>query len=255
MAKPLIIIKGEVKMKKLLLALFVMAGITTAHAQLSANLTTTSDYRFRGISQTQNGAAVQGGVDYVHESGFYIGNWNSSVSKQLYPNGTGFESDLYAGFKKDIYKGITVDVGSYNYFYPNSQNLSGGPGYATQEAYVGLGYGPVTAKYSYSLSDYFGISNSTGTGYAQVDVLQPLGFIDKLNVVAHFGNTSVANNSSLNYNDISAGLVYNLPAGFDLGARYYTNTSQGSNFQSFNTVQGKTLYKDAWVVNLTKTFD
>ena len=67
-------------MKKLLLALFAVAGITSAHAQLSANLTATSDYRFRGISQTQNGAAVQGGVDYAHESGFYIGNWNSTVS-------------------------------------------------------------------------------------------------------------------------------------------------------------------------------
>jgi hypothetical protein len=50
-------------------------------------------------------------------------------------------------------------------------------------------------------------------------------------------------------------LVYNLPEGFDLGVRYYTNTGGGSGFQSFNTVQGKSLYKDAWVVNLTKTFN
>ena len=149
-------------MKKLLLALFAVAGITSAHAQLSANLTATSDYRFRGISQTQNGAAVQGGVDYAHESGFYIGNWNSTVSKQLYPNGMGIEADLYAGYKKDIYNGLTVDVGSYNYFYPNSQAAAGNPSFTTNEAYVGLGYGPVTAKYSYSLSTYFGVSNSTG---------------------------------------------------------------------------------------------
>jgi uncharacterized protein (TIGR02001 family) len=255
MAKQRIITKGEVKMKKLLLALFAVAGIATAQAQVSANLTGTSDYRFRGISQTQNGAAVQGGVDYAHESGFYIGNWNSTVSKQLYPNGAGLEVDLYAGYKKDIYKGLILDVGSYNYFYPNSQAAAGAPSFTTNEAYLGLGYGPVTAKYSYSLGTYFGIANSTGTGYAQVDVLQPVGFIENLNVVAHYGNTSIAKNSSLNYNDINAGLVYNFPAGFDLGVRYYTNTGGGSNFQNFNTVQGKSLYKDAWVANLTKTFN
>jgi uncharacterized protein (TIGR02001 family) len=255
MANQRITTKGETTMKKLLLALFVLAGITTAHAQLSANLTATSDYRFRGISQTQNGAAVQGGIDYAHESGFYIGNWNSTVSKQLYPNGMGVETDLYAGFKKDIYNGITIDVGSYNYFYPNSQAAAGAPSFTTNEAYAGLGYGPVTAKYSYSIGTYFGIANSTGSGYAQVDLAQPVIFVENLNVVAHFGNTNVAKNSSLNYNDINVGLVYNLPYGLDLGARYYTNTNQGSNFQSFNTVQGKTLYKDAWVVNLTKTFN
>jgi len=253
--KPRITTKKESIMKKLLLALFVIAGISTAHAQLSANLTATSDYRFRGISQTQNGTAVQGGVDYAHESGFYIGNWNSSVSKQLYPNGIGVESDLYVGYKKDIYNGVTIDIGSYNYFYPGAVNLSGGPNFDTQEAYFGLGYGPVTAKYSYSLGTYFGIANSSGSGYAQVDVAQPVVFIENLNVVAHFGNTSVAKSSNLNYNDINVGLVYNLPYGLDLGARYYTNTNQGSAFQSFNTVNGKTLYKDAWVFNLTKTFN
>ena len=224
-------------------------------SQLSANLTATSDYRFRGISQTQNGAAVQGGVDYAHESGFYIGNWNSTVSKQLYPNGMGIEADLYAGYKKDIYNGLTIDVGSYNYFYPNSQVAAGNPSFTTNEAYVGLGYGPVTAKYSYSLSTYFGISNSTGSGYAQVDLLQPVGFIDNLNVVAHYGNTSVAKNSSLNYNDINAGLVYTLPKSYDLGVKYYTNSAMTTAFQNSNTVNGQKLYKNAVVASLTKTFE
>jgi len=105
------------------------------------------------------------------------------------------------------------------------------------------------------LGTYFGIANSSGSGYAQVDLAQPVVFIENLNVVAHFGNTSVAKSSNLNYNDINVGLVYNLPYGLDLGARYYTNTNQGSAFQSFNTVNGKTLYKDAWVFNLTKTFN
>ena len=97
-------------MKKLFLALLMAVGFASAQAQVSGNLGLTSDYRFRGISQTQNAPAVQGGIDYAHSSGFYVGNWNSSVSSQMYTNGSGVESDLYAGFKKDIYKGLTIDV-------------------------------------------------------------------------------------------------------------------------------------------------
>jgi len=46
----------------------------------SANLSLTNDYRYRGISQSNFRPAIQGGFDYAHSSGFYIGNWNSSIS-------------------------------------------------------------------------------------------------------------------------------------------------------------------------------
>ena len=98
-------------MKKLFLAFMLALGFATAQAEVTGNLGLTTDYRFRGVSQTQNAPAVQGGIDYNHSSGFYVGNWNSSVSSQMYTNGAGIESDLYAGWKKDIYKGLTVDVG------------------------------------------------------------------------------------------------------------------------------------------------
>ena len=81
-------------MKKVLLAMLAMAGFTLAQAQVTGNLGLTSDYRFRGVSQSQNAPAVQGGVDYAHSSGFYIGNWNSSVSSQVYTAGAGLESDM-----------------------------------------------------------------------------------------------------------------------------------------------------------------
>jgi len=80
-------------MKKLFLTLLMMVGVTAAQAQVTGNLGLTSDYRFRGISQTQNAPAVQGGIDYTHSSGFYVGNWNSSVSRDMYTNGSGVESD------------------------------------------------------------------------------------------------------------------------------------------------------------------
>ena len=136
-------------MKKLLLALFVLAGIASAHAQVSGNLGLTNDYRFRGISQSQNAPAVQGGIDYNHKSGFYIGNWNSSVSSSVYTNGSGVESDVYAGYKKEIVKGVTLDVGSYNYFYPRATTTAAtGSNFDTQEGFAGLGFGPVSVKYT-----------------------------------------------------------------------------------------------------------
>ena len=47
---------------------------------ITANVTVVNDYRYRGISQSNFKPAIQGGFDYAHESGFYIGNWNSSIS-------------------------------------------------------------------------------------------------------------------------------------------------------------------------------
>jgi uncharacterized protein (TIGR02001 family) len=245
-------------MKKLLFALLVAAGVTAAQAQVTGNLGLTSDYRFRGISQTQNAPAVQGGIDYAHSSGFYVGNWNSSVSSEVYTNGAGVESDLYAGYKKDVYKGITIDVGSYNYFYPRATTSAAtGSNFDTYEAFAGVGYKDmISAKYSQTLGNgYFGTANARGTQYMQVDGKLPVPAIKNLAVVAHYGRTNVANSSNLDYNDINAGVVYTLPKEFDLGVRYYTNSSMTSTFQNANTVSGQKLYKNAVVVSLTKTFN
>jgi uncharacterized protein (TIGR02001 family) len=245
-------------MKKLLVALFAAAGITSAYAQVTGNLGLTSDYRFRGVSQTQNAPAVQGGLDYAHKSGLYIGNWNSSVSSDVYTKGAGVESDLYAGYKKEIFKDITIDVGSYNYFYPRATtSAKTGSNFDTYEGFVGLGYKDIiSAKYSRTLGNgYFGTANAQGTTYMQADGKLPVPVVKNLAVVAHYGRTNVANSSALDYNDINAGIVYTLPKEFDLGVKYYTNSSMTSTFQNANTVNGQKLYKNAVVVSLTKTFN
>lgn len=245
-------------MKKLLLALLMAAGVTVAQAEVTGNLGLTSDYRFRGISQTQNAPAVQGGVDYTHASGFYIGNWNSSVSSQVYTNGAGVESDLYAGFKKDIYKGLTIDVGSYNYFYPRATTSAAtGSNFDTYEGFIGLGYGPVSAKYSRTLGNgYFGTANARGTEYFQADVAYPLPFkgFEKVSLLAHAGHTNVANSSNLDYNDFNVGAGYDLN-GWQLAAKWYTNSAMTSTFTNANTVSGQKLYKNAAVFSVTKSFN
>lgn len=237
-------------MKKLLLTLLMMSGVSAAQAQVTGNLGLTTDYRFRGISQTQNGLAVQGGVDYAHSSGFYVGNWNSSVSSQLFNGAAGVESDLYAGYKTEVTKGVTLDVGTMNYLYSKSFNPSG-PAYTTNEVYAGVTYGPVTGKISYALSDYFGLANSDGTVYYQADVNYPL----RKEIVGnfHIGRTDFKNHNSVNYTDIKIGATYNLN-GWMIGGHFYTNVKTGSNFNSFNTVAGERLYKDTFVISVAKSF-
>lgn len=236
-------------MKKLLLALLMAAGVTVAQAQVTGNLGLTSDYRFRGVSQTQNAPAVQGGIDYAHSSGFYVGNWNSSVSSQLYTNGSGVESDLYAGFKGK-FLGFDLDVGSMNYFYPRATNGTS-TNFDTNELYVAVGKGPLTAKVSNSVSNYFGTANSKNSQYYQIDLVQPI--TRKLSAVAHVGRTDVNNNANLNYTDWNVGAVYNLQ-GWDIAGKYYTNSNIGSSFNATNTVNGQKLYKDTFVVSVSKSF-
>jgi len=235
-------------MKKLLTALLIVAGV--AQAEITTNLGATSDYRYRGISQTQNAPAIQGGIDYTNKNGFYAGNWNSSVSSLVYTNGAGIETDLYAGYKKEI-KGITLDVGSYNYFYPRaSVNKTN---YDTREVYVGAAKGPVSIKVSQSLGDYFAASNSRGSRYYQADVAYPIAGT-KASILAHAGRTDVANQTVLDSNDYNAGIGYNL-AGFDLAAKYYTNSNKTAAFQTANTVGNQKLYRNALVLSVSKTFN
>ena len=240
-------------MKKLLLALLMAVGFASAQAQVTGNLGLTSDYRFRGISQSQNAPAVQGGIDYAHSSGFYVGNWNSSVSSSMYTNGAGIASDVYAGWKKDIYKGLTLDVGSYNYFYPRATTAGTGSNFDTYEGFVGLGYGPVSVKYNRTLGNsYFGTANAQGTQYYQADVNYPIPG-SKISLLAHAGHTNVANSTTLDYTDYNFGLGYNL-AGFDLAAKYYTNTSLTSAAKTADTINGQKLYKNAAVLSVSKAF-
>ena len=237
-------------MKKLLLALFVLAGIASAQAQVTGNLGVTTDYRFRGISQTQNSQALQGGVDYADKSGFYVGNWNSSVSNLLYTDSIGLESDLYAGYKKEVVKGVTVDVGSYNYFYSQAANRFGSNS-NTHEVYAAVGYGPIVAKYSQSLGDSFGVANSKSSKYVQADLKFPIAA--KLTADAHVGHTMVANHSTTDYTDYKVGATYNL-AGFALGAHYFTNKGMTPAVKTANTVNGEQLYKSALVFSVAKSF-
>lgn len=230
-------------MKKHLLAAALVAVSVTAKAEISANLSATSDYRFRGISQTQLDPAIQGGVDFTAASGAYLGTWASNVSKAFYPGGTGQEVDVYGGYRTEL-AGIGIDVGVLRYNYPSTT-----ADFDTNEVYVGISNGPVTFKVSQSTTNYFGTADTKGTRYYDLGISIPAG---PVTVVAHAGYTDVAKQSTNDYADYSVGVTGDV-AGVTLAAKYYTNNLTEA-YKTANTVEGKKLYKDAVVFSVTKTF-
>ena len=107
---------------------------------LSANVTLTSDYVYRGISQTNEGPALQGGFDYSHESGFYLGVWASNLEfNGPTDNDPSLEIDVYGGISGEFQNGIGWDVGALYYAYPD-QNEDTANDYDFLEFYGSLSY-------------------------------------------------------------------------------------------------------------------
>jgi uncharacterized protein (TIGR02001 family) len=84
---------------------------------VSGNVSATSNYIWRGVSQTGNAAAVQGGIDWNHDSGFYVGTWTSTLGGDL-----GYELDGYLGFGNEIGE-FGYDVGYIYYAYPVQEDV------------------------------------------------------------------------------------------------------------------------------------
>ena len=200
-------------MRKLILGTAVAAAFTTpfavstACAQAAAaspityNVGVVSDYLFRGVSQTHGRAALQGGIDYAHPSGLYLGAWASQVSwvKDFLGSGS-TEIDVYGGYKNAFAGGDwNYDVGYITYNYPGS-----GPAIATvlakpntQEVYGAIGYKWLTAKYSVATSKNFigwygGANldqNTRGSDYLELNANYDLG--NGLTLIGHWGQQKV----------------------------------------------------------------
>lgn len=106
---------------KLLAASALMALLSnSAHAAIEANVAASSNYLWRGITQTKDAAAISGGLDYSHESGFYFGTWMSTIDFGEEAS-AGYELDIYGGFAWES-NGIGYDVGYLYYAYPDAGN-------------------------------------------------------------------------------------------------------------------------------------
>lgn len=98
--------------------LLLVAG--AAQAGVTSTWTATNDYDFRGNSQSATDPALQGSLDYAHDSGWYIGAWASNVDFQANGAQTDIEVDLYTGFTKTLESGFAYDVGIVGYQYDES---------------------------------------------------------------------------------------------------------------------------------------
>lgn len=131
---------------------------------VSANVALTTNYVWRGYSQSAENAAIQGGFDYAHASGFYLGTWGSNVNfgndavTSADGDGASMELDLYGGYKFKAGP-IDMDVGVIHYMYPGANSSLD---YDFTELYVGGGYGPFSLKYSRA-SDYQGTTSKSGS--------------------------------------------------------------------------------------------
>lgn len=174
----------EYAMKKIIAAVLGAVGLASiastpalAIEGLSANATVTTNYLFRGITQSADNPAVQGGLDYAFgDSGFAVGTWASSVNFRDDPNGnnTTFELDLYANYAGSI-GNFGYTAGVIGYLYP-SQSSYVDPKWDFVEFNAGASYNfgvaTVSGKVFYS-PDNIGSSTWYWTGGIAV----PLGSI------------------------------------------------------------------------------
>jgi uncharacterized protein (TIGR02001 family) len=192
---------------------------------LSFNVGATTDYRYRGVSQSRKKPALQGGLDFAHKSGIYLGAWGSTI-KWIKDDGTkiavnsgnsNVEIDLYGGYKGSINKDVGFDVGVLAYQYPGQKyrNVSGASA-NTAEVYGALTMGPVTAKYSHSVTNLFGFFDSKGSGYFDLSASFDMG--NGWSVVPHVGHQRIKNWSQYSYTDYSLTVNKDLGSGLIISA-------------------------------------
>lgn len=196
------------------LSLSVLALSSVAFAQtaapepdytLSYNVGAVTEYRYRGISQSGKKPALQAGADFAHKSGVYLGTWASTIT-WIKDSGPGLkgpvEVDIYGGYKGAINETFSYDVGALQYWYVNNNYKNVASNANTFEFYGAITAGPVTAKYSRSMTDLFGTVNSKGSGYLDLSATFDLG--NGFSVVPHVGRQTIKNFG--NYTDYSVAL-------------------------------------------------
>lgn len=187
--------------------LLLASGAATA-VEVSGNVALTSDYMWRGISQTDGSPAIQGGFDAAFDSGLYAGIWGSNID---FGGDESLEVDTYAGWAGE-FSGVGVDVGFINYHYPTSDS-----GTNFSEGYVGLSFGPASITHYMGLDlgsedlgdtdfgDYTDVGLSLGE-YAGIGLSAHYGFYDQKGGTADYNDWRIA--ASTSFMDVDFELAY-----------------------------------------------
>jgi uncharacterized protein (TIGR02001 family) len=213
---------------RVLLGASVLAISGLAQAELTANVGVTSNYVFRGESQTDEGVAVQGGVDFTHASGIYAGIWGSNVEDSGPQHDKGFEYDLYAGYNFKVNEKVAFDIGFITYQYASTTTFD-----KSNEIFLGASFFGFSATYydGSPVPDYV-------PNYSYVDLKYTLALPQEFNIHVHYGNKD-SDDSFYDAEDASIGVSKEV-AGFNLSltgtAIDYDNSSRDDENYLFVTV-------------------
>lgn len=220
----------------MVLGLVSVSGLALAEEAsphtLSFNVGLTTDYIFRGVTQTQHDPAISGGADYSHSSGLYAGTWLSSQKwvddAGPYKADSNIEWDVYGGYKGTA-GDFGYDLGVIHYAYNGERDATtaGLPTPETTEVYVGASWKWLSAKYSYVVSPYFigwgtrGTVDTKGSDYIELNASYDLG--NGWGLLGHLGHQRVENVSAANYTDWKVGVTKDV--GFGIVTLAYTDTN------------------------------
>lgn len=233
---------------KALLGVALLAPVAQAQADISGNISLTSDYRFRGISQSAENPALQGGLDYSHASGFFAGVWGSNVdfyaAGDSYDNDESIELDIYAGYYGEIRDGLSYDLSLYRYLYPGALSRAD-----YSELSLGVDIGPTRLAYWYA-DDYF----NSGEDYSYVEANYSLALPAELSLGFHAGHSfgSYFDDPDAvgldDYNDYSLTLSGSW-AGVDIALAYMDTDIDAP----WRINSGHLANQDAWVLSISKS--
>lgn len=243
-----------------MVGMLVLAGAPAgAHAGTSGNISLASDYVFRGVTQTNQDPALQGGIEYAADSGFYAGGWGSNISwlsdasTTLAPISSSLELDLYAGYRGKFSDAASFDVGALYYWYPGDFP-SGFNSADTLELYAGITVAAsekvsLGAKYSYAATDLFGYTNSDDSGY--LDLSANFAVSDGWTIGAHAGKQWIEGNDPFEYSDWKLGVTKSFQSGFSVGLAYSDTDADSA---LYTNVHGNRIAGSALVLSVAKSF-
>jgi uncharacterized protein (TIGR02001 family) len=245
-----LLLAGVVGVPSFVVATPAMAEEAAAASPITANVTLASEYVYRGISQTREKPAIQGGFDYAHSSGFYVGTWGSNISwlSDVDPNSSSsVEIDVYGGYKGKINDDLSYDVGYLRYQYPGSYS-AGFTSPNTDELYVAGSYKMFTLKYSHSVSNLFGYTDSKGSGY--LDASANFELMSGLTLGLHAGHQKIKNASNFSYTDYKVSLTKDFGGGLSVAGAFMDTNANNDLY----TVKGTKIADSRFVLSVSKAF-
>ena len=258
-----------------------VAPATTPDWSFPTSLSLTSDYIFRGQSQTWGKPALQFGIEAGHSSGFYAGFFASNVSDHWLP-GASVETDLFTGYRNTIAGAVGYDLGVIYYAYPGANwkksafsGFNDSNSLNTAEAYLSLSYKGLSLKTGRTLTEYFGWSTNNSpvaggfagdstagvTGSTRGSYFYELnGSFDVAegwNLNGQLGRQIVANATGLDITYYKLGVTHSFAEGGSASLAYY-GSSEPDAYKGFlslaDTTSASNIAKDKTVLSLSKAF-